>query len=340
MVRTQLHGRHWISPETEWTDEEVSTVLEVAFDLKKKMARNEPHELLRAKTLFMIWYNPSTRTRNSFEAGMTQLGGHAHDLTTEKLQIAHGESIRDTSAIISRYGHGIAIRRYIGGVQYGEGNLTIREYAKYATVPVVNMECDIWHPCQGVADLMTVKEKWGDLKGKKFVMSWAYGPGAWKPLAVPQTNIVFFTRFGMDVTLAYPEKFDLDPAVITYTKSLADRYGTKFEIVHDMKEAFEGAHVVYPKGWCSWELLEKGGFKEGLHEEYKKEKKLQNWKTTVELMDIADKRAIYMHCLPADRGDEVDNDVIDGKWSVVVDEAENRLHGQKGIMALTMGGLP
>ena len=346
MVKTQFHGRHWIAPELEWTDEELWTVIETAFDLKREYARGQSHrDTCAGKSLFTVFYNPSTRTRSSFFTGITQLGGVAYDLDPGKLQIVHGETTYETAAIMGRMADAIAIRRYVAGVYYGEGNLTMREYAHASTVPIINMECDMWHPCQGIADIMTVIEKYGarSLRGKKFVMSWAYGPGAWKPVAVPQTNVIMLTRLlNMDVTLAYPAKFDLDPAVIEHTKRLADDYGTKFEIVHDMDEAFEDALVVYPKGWCSWELLKADNYKGELHERYKKEKKLTNWRTTVEKMDRTRKGGIYMHCLPADvggEGTEVEPEVLFGpKWSVTIDEAENRLHGQKGIMALIMGG--
>lgn len=342
MVRTELHGKHWIAPEIEWSDEELWTVIETAFDLKRMYARGEPQDhLLKGKTLFTIFYNPSTRTRSSFITGISQLGGVAYDLEPGKLQITHGETLYETAAIMSRMCDAIAIRRYVPGQPYGEGNFTIREYARASSVPVINMECDMWHPCQGIADIMTVIEKFGTnkLRGKKFVFSWAYSPGAWKPVAVPQTDIIMFTRLlEMDVTLAYPEKFDLDPAVVKYTKQLAEEYGTEFEIVHSMEEAFQDALIVYPKGWCSWEILKAGGYKEEPHERFKKEKGLYTWKTTVELMDKTRKGSIYMHCLPADVGLEVEPEVIFGPQSVTVDEAENRLHGQKGIMALIMGG--
>jgi N-acetylornithine carbamoyltransferase len=343
LVKTQLHGKHWIAPEFEWNDEELWTVIDTGFDLKREYARGQKHEDICAnKSLATLFFNPSTRTRSSFITGITQLGGVAYDMDPGKLQISHGETTYETAAIMSQMFDGIALRRYVKGVHYGEGNFTMREYAKASTVPVINMECDMWHPCQGVADIMCVMEKFNtrNLRGKKFVMSYANSPGAWKPVAVPQTNIIFFTRLlEMDVTLAYPKKFNLDPAVEAYTKKLADQYGTKFEITNDMDDAFNDALVVYPKGWCSWDLLKAANYNEGPHEEYKKDHKLDAWKTGPARMDKTRKNSIWMHCLPADVGVEVEPEVIfSNRWSVSVDEAENRLHGQKGIMALTMGG--
>ncbi len=352
MVKTNLHGRHWIAPEIEWTDEELWTVIEVAFDIKRQYVAGVKHDqILKGKSLYLLFYNPSTRTRSSMIAGWTQLGGVAYDLDPGKLQLAHGETIYETASIMSRMCDAIAIRRYVKGQPYGEGNLTMREYAHASHVPILNMECDMWHPMQGIADVMTVIEKFKQtkLRGKKFVFSWAYSPGAWKPVAVPQTDIIMFTRMlEMDVTLAYPKPFDLDPAVIKYTEQLADMYGTKFEITHDIEEAFNDALVVYPKGWCSWELLKKGGYKEDLHEQWKKEhmNELLKWKATPELMDLTKRGSIYMHCLPADIGradqpvEVVPEVIFNNKWSVTVDQAENRLHGQKGIMAVCCGGRP
>jgi ornithine carbamoyltransferase len=343
LVKTQLHGKHFIAPEIEWNDEELWTVIDTGFDLKREYAKGKPHmDLCPNKSLATLFFNPSTRTRSSFIAGITQLGGVAYDLDPGKLQISHGETIYETAAIMSQMFDGLALRRYVKGTYYGEGNLTMREYAKASTVPVINMECDMWHPCQGIADVMTAIEKYNtkSLRGKKFVMSYANSPGAWKPVAVPQTNIIFFTRLlEMDVTLAYPEKFNLDPAVEAYTKKLADQYGTKFEITNDMDDAFNDALIVYPKGWCSWDLLKASNYNEGPHEEYKKAHNLGAWKTSPERMDRTRKNSTWMHCLPADVGVEVEPEVIfSNRWSVSVDEAENRLHGQKGIMALTMGG--
>ena len=343
MVKTQLHGKHWIAPEIEWSDEELWSVVDTAFDLKRQYSNGQKHDdICKGKSLFTLFFNPSTRTRSSFITGITQLGGVAYDLDPGKLQISHGETIYETAAIMSRMTNGIALRRYVKGVNYGEGDLTMREYAKASTVPIINMECDMWHPCQGIADIMTVIEKYNtkSLRGKKFVMSYANSPGAWKPVAVPQTNIMFFTRLmQMDVTLAYPEKFNLDPAMEKYTKQLADQYGTKFEITNDMDDAFNDALIVYPKGWCSWDLLKAGNYDEKPHEDYKKAHNLDKWKVGVDKMDTTAKNSIWMHCLPADVGVEVEPEVIfSNRWSVSVDEAENRLHGQKGIMAKIMGG--
>lgn len=332
---TQFRGKHFITDQ-EWTREELDTVFEVAKDLKRKFALNIPHRLLQDKTLFMIFFEQSTRTRNSFEAGMTQLGGHAHDLTADKMQISHGETPLDTAKVLSRYGHGIAARM----CEYHVGNKYLRELARHASVPIFNMQCDIYHPCQALADLMTIKEKFHDeLRGRKFVISWAYAPSYTRPMSVPQSLILLMTRFGLDVTLAHPPEFRLMPDILAQATTSAKEAGVKFEVVHDMKEAFKGAHIVYPKQWgCMEHLNEQGITKRedsmAIADKYK------DWICDEKIMKTTDKQSIYMHCLPADRGSEVTNEVIDGPHSVVFDEAENRLHVQKALMALTMGGRP
>ncbi|MCD6106032.1 MAG: N-acetylornithine carbamoyltransferase [Thermoplasmata archaeon] len=349
---SSLRGRDLITL-MDLTREEIDFILDVAFDLKRRMAIGDMPRVLDRKTLFMMFYNRSLRTRNSFEAGMTQLGGHAHDLSPSAVyapalpgeeQAYTTERIADVARVLSQMGDGIAIRIYgkPTGWVVGKGDLIIREFAKWATVPVLNMEDDLYHPHQALADVMTMKEKLRNLEGKKFVMSWAYSGSPEKPLAVPQSAIIAASFFGMDITLAYPEGFDLRPEVIEFVKKNVDQYGGSFEIVHDMKEAFEGADVVYPKSWTAGRLLPQYPAIPGYGSEtaqWDKIKELfeknKHWRTTQELMDLTN-RAIYMHCLPADRGQEVDDEVIDAPYSVVWDEAGNRLHAQKAVLALLL----
>lgn len=338
MVATRsLRGKHLITFQ-EWTKEEINAVLENAFDLKKRFARNEPHELLKNKTLFMLFYNPSTRTRNSFEAGMTQLGGHAHFLSPETMWVRY-EKIRETVKILSRYGHGIAVRYYSKELPFGGGNRVVRQYAKWAGVPVINMEDGMYHPCQGIADLMTIKEKFNDVIGKKFVLSWAYSSSIGYLGSECHTNLMLMPRFGLDVTVAYPEGFNVAPWIVETARKNAEETGASFNIVHNMKEAFEGAHIVYSVNFASWKHLSsendpKEGEKRALEQAYKH----RDWTCTQELMDVTAKNSIFMHCMPFVRGEEVTDEVADGPKSAIYDEAENRLHTQKAILALTIGG--
>ncbi|AKI96686.1 ornithine carbamoyltransferase [Kosmotoga pacifica] len=329
-MSSMLRGRHFITTQ-EFAKDEIDLMLELSSDLKRRFAVGELTPWLLYKTVFMIFFDESTRTRNSIEAGITQLGGHAHFLNPKVMQTAHGEVARDTAMILSRFGHAIAVRH----CAYKIGNAYLRELAKYSSVPILNLQDDYYHPMQVLADIMTIREKFGqNTRGLKVTISWAYAESHLKPLSVPQSQILLFPRYGLDVTLAYPEGFDLMPEIVEQAKKNAEENGTKFEIVHDMDEAFKDADIVIPKSW--------GGFfisddPKKIMEETRKHK---DWICTPERMKLAKKHAIYMHALPADRGREVVNEVIDGPQSVVIDEAENRLHTAKAVMALTMGGRP
>ena len=351
---TGLIGKDFIDT-SEWTREELDAVLDLANDLKRKFALGEPHRILADKSLFMLFYNPSLRTRNSFEAGMTQLGGHAHYLQPEtvysptmkvgdvgevKVAAETKERVSDTARVLERYGHGIAIRIFGKPADwtYGRGNQIVREFAKWCKIPVINMEDDMFHPCQGMADIQTIKEKIPSLQGKKLVMSWAYAPSPWKPLSVPHSVVSVGTNFGMDVVLAHPKGFELDPKVTETCKRLSDENGGSFEVCYDMKEAFEGANVVYPKSWTSTAYLPPNRPTPDLDGVRQLVDKHKDWICNQDMIDLCSKRVLYMHCLPADRGFEVTDEVMDGPNSVIFDEAENRLHAQKAIMALTMCG--
>ena len=324
----QFKGRDWITTE-EWTDGELEVMLDVAGDLKRKFKSRVPHRYLPDQTIFLMFFDKSTRTRNSFEAGMTQLGGHAHFLTADAMQVSHGESAKDTGIILSSYGHAIAIRH---DLIPGEGNAYMREVARWAEAPVINMQCDIDHPCQTLADLMTIRELRGrGLGGLKMAVSWAYAPSYAKPLSVPQGLIMLMPRFGMDVALAHPPEYGLMPETMRAAHENAARGGGKFRVVADMDEAFRDADVVIPK---SWGCLDTMGTQP--EESLRIAKLYTNWICDARRMSLAEPHALYMHPLPADRGNEVTDEVIDGPRSVVYAEAENRLHTAKAIMALTM----
>ena len=323
-----FRGRDYITTQ-EWTEAEIETLLGVSADLKRRFRKGIAHRYLPDKTIFLIFFDKSTRTRNSFEAGMTQLGGHAHFLTADVMQVSHGESPKDTGIILSRYGHAIAIRH---DLIPGQGNSYMREVAHWADVPVINMQCDVDHPCQTLADLMTIREKLGkDLRGRKVAVSWAYAPSYAKPLSVPQGLIMLLPRFGMNVTLAHPAEYFLMPEALETARRNAAAVGVHFKVVNTMEEAFHGADVVIPK---SWGCLDTMGQKP--EESLCIAKQHRHWICDSAKMKLARPSALYMHPLPADRGNEVADEVIDGPRSVVYDEAENRLHTCKAIMALTM----
>jgi ornithine carbamoyltransferase len=326
-MQTYLHGRDLIG-DLDFSKEEVETVMDVAFDLKRKRALNEPHPYLRDKVLAMLFFFSSTRTRGSFEAGMAQLGGHGAFIDSNTTQISHGDTPKEIGEIFGRYFDGIAIRH----CDWQAGNQYLNDVAKASRVPVLNMQCDIYHPFQCLADLMTIWEKKGrDLRRKKIVVSWAYAASYLKPISVPQSLILQMPRFGLDVTLAYPPGFELMPDIVGQAQEQAKKFGTAFEITNSMEDGFKDADIVYAKSWGP--LLTTADKTEG--------KKLQDsfksWITDERKMGLAKPDAIYMHPLPADRNIEVTDAVIDGPNSVVYDEAENRMHAQKAVMALTMG---
>jgi len=341
---TMLKGRDYIETQ-DLTKEELNFLLATAMDLKARFHRGEKTLLLPNQTIFLLFFDNSTRTRNAFEAGATQLGAHAHFLDSKVTQIAHGETARDTGMILGSMGHGIAIRH---DLILEEGNKYMREVARATEVPVINMQCDVDHPTQTLADLMTIREVFGDdLRGRKIAVSWAYSPSYAKPLSVPQGLITLMTRFGMDVTLAHPPEYRLMDKCMRTARENAKAAGTKFEVVDSMDAAFRNADIVYPKSWGPYDLMLKRRDAKSEAEMKQIEEQMlsmnaryRSWICNGERMRLARSSAIYMHCLPADRNAEVTDDVIDGSQSVVFQEAENRLHTAKAIMASTMRERP
>lgn len=324
-MQSYLRGRDMITTQ-EWTKDEIDTVLDIALDLKRKRAVGEPHALLRDKVLAMLFFFSSTRTRASFEAGMAQLGGHAQFLDSTTTQIGHGDTWREIGEILGRYNDGIAIRQ----VDWGIGNDYIRAVADASRVPVLNMQCDYYHPFQALADLLTIIEHKGDPKGLTINVSYAYASSYQKPLSVPQSLILLLTRYGANIRLTRPPEFKLMPEIVQQAEENARAYHGSFEIIEDFDEGMRGADVVYAKSWGSMVTTP------DLEESAKISESYRDWITDERRIGLADEDVIYMHPLPADRNVEVTDAVIDGPHSRVFDEAENRLHVQKAVMALTM----
>ncbi len=325
-MQTDLRGRDLIG-DLDFSKEEVETILDVAWDLKRKRALGEPHAYLRDKTLAMLFFFSSTRTRGSFESGMAQLGGHAAFIESRTTQISHGDTETEMGEIFGRYFDGIAIRH----VDWGIGNRYLNLVASASRVPVLNMQCEIYHPHQCLADLMTIMEKKGrNLKRKKMVVSWAYASSYLKPISVPQSLILQMPRFGLDVVLAHPPEFKLMPEIMEQAKEEARKAGAGFEVTDDMEAAIKDADIVYAKSWGPLLTTQDADEGKAIQDKYK------SWITDQRKMSLAKEDAIYMHPLPADRDVEVTSEVMDGPNSVVFDEAENRMHSQKAVMALTM----
>ena len=308
-----LKGRDMLSIHDLSVDE-VQEILALAHELKAKQKAGIEHHLLKGKTLGMIFEKSSTRTRVSFEVGMYQLGGQALFLSNRDLQLGRGEPIKDTARVLSRYLDGIMIRTY--------GHDRVEELAKYAGIPVINALTDLLHPCQVLTDLLTIQEHKGkNLKGLKM----AYvGDGN------NMTNSYMYgcAKAGMTFVAATPKDYQPDATVTRQAKEDAKLTGASIELVTDPVEAVKGADIVVTDTWASM----------GQEAEHDARKKIfAPYQVNKELMAHADKRAIVMHCLPAYRGEEITEEVLEANAQVIFDEAENRLHTQKAIMALTMG---
>lgn len=293
--------------------DEVQEILALAKELKAKQKAGVPHEILKGKTLGMIFEKSSTRTRVSFETGMYQLGGQALFLSNRDLQLGRGEPIRDTARVLSRYLDGIMIRTF--------GHDRVEELAKWADIPVINALTDLLHPCQVLTDLLTIEEYKGkNLKGLKM----AYvGDGN------NMTNSFLYgcAKVGMTFVAATPEDYRPDDTVFKNALEDAKETGAALSLVTDPKEAVKDADIVVTDTWASM----------GQEAEHEARKKIfAPYQVNKELLKGADKRVIVMHCLPAYRGEEITEEVLEANADVIFDEAENRLHTQKAIMALTM----
>lgn len=324
-MQTDLRGRSLIS-DMDFSKEEVETVMDVALKLKRDRALGIGHPLLRDKVLAMLFFFSSTRTRSSFEAGMAQLGGHAAFIDHTTTQISHGDTAKEIGEIFGRYYDGIAIRQ----VDWGVGNAYQNAVREAARVPVLNMQCDIYHPFQILADLMTIIEKLGDPRGKTIDVSWAYASSYQKPISIPHSLILQMTRFGMNVRLTRPPEYKLMPDIVQQARDNARQFGGSFEVMDDFDAGFKDADVIYAKSWGALLTTDDDAESAKIGNQY------TDWITDERRMAMAKDSAIYMHCLPADRNIEVTDAVLDGPQSVVYDEAENRLHAQKAVMALTM----
>jgi len=324
--KPRFEGKDFITLD-EWDKDEIDQLLKESTDMKKNFLNNEPTPYLNNKTAFLMFFEQSTRTRNSMQAGMAQMGGTGIFLDTSKMQISHGESAKDTAKILSSYGHAIACRNCFWKI----GNAFLREMAEHSSVPIMNLQCDLFHPMQALADLMTIKEVFPKKEHIKLSVIWAYATSHKKPISVPVSQILLFPRYAMDVTLAYPEGYELPDWVIEKARLYAKESGGSIHITHDMEEAYKDADVVIPKNWGSWVTNPSDDVIDDLLESHK------SWKCTQTMMDLASDDVKYMHALPADRGNEVEDAVIDGEHSIVYQEAENRLHTAKAVMAMTIG---
>ncbi|GAB4281394.1 MAG: ornithine carbamoyltransferase [Deferrisomatales bacterium] len=294
---------------TDYSGPELLSILEAARELKEKLARGEPHRLLEGKTLAMLFEKSSTRTRVSFEVGMFQLGGHALFLSPRDTQIGRGEPVRDTARVLSRYVDAVMIRTYAQEV--------LEEFARWSAVPVINGLTDLLHPCQVMADLLTVLERRGTLEG--LTVAWV---GDGNNMAHSWINAARVLGFGL--RLACPEGYEPDPAVLAPAREA----GAAVALVRDPAEAARDAQVVTTDVWASMGQEA---------EQEARRKAFAGFTVDGRMMAAAAAEAVFLHCLPAHRGEEVTDEVIEGPRSAVWDEAENRLHAQKAILVRLLG---
>jgi ornithine carbamoyltransferase len=306
---TNLKGRDFTRVGS-WASDDLKTVLDLADALKQAQRTGEPHELLPGRTLGMIFQKPSTRTRVSFEVGIAQLGGRGLYLAASDLQLGRGETIKDTGTVLSRYLDAIMIRTF--------AQEDVEELAEHADVPVINGLTDYAHPCQALADLMTIRERLGRLSGVRLTY---LGDGN----NVCVSLMVGAARFGMRFTAATPAGYEPDQTALTSARRAAVQNGGTVELVSDPRDAARGADVLYTDVWTSM----------GQEEEAEKRRSdLAGYQIDSQLVEQAAPDAIVLHCLPAHYGEEITEDVLYGPQSAVWDEAENRLHAQKALMAL------
>ena len=292
--------------------EEVLLILDVAKKLKKMQKLGVLHEFCKGKTLAMMFSKASTRTRVSFETGFHQLGGHAIYLNDRDSQIGRGEPIRDTARVLSRMVDGIMIRTF--------SHDSVIELAEYASIPVINGLTDLLHPCQALTDLLTIEEQLGSLKGRKLVY---VGDGN----NMAHSLMYACAKVGMDMVCASPKGYQPDPMVLKQAQEDAAQTGCTISVEEDIAKAVKGADVLYTDVWTS------------MGQEAEREirlKALHDYQINSELLKAANPGAIVLHCLPAHRGEEITEEVLEGPQSFVWDQAENRLHTQKAIMVLLM----
>ncbi|MDH6365351.1 ornithine carbamoyltransferase [Enterococcus sp. PF1-24] len=310
-MRDKFRGRDYLGLK-DFTKEEMNELIELTQDLKRKWVMGEPHAYLRDRSFGMIFEKKSTRTRNSFHAAATALGAQSFYLRPDELQTSRGEPIKDTARIIDRYFDGLYIRTF--------GHEIVEEFAQYMKNPVINALTALEHPCQGLTDLVTIKEKKGDFKGLKV----CYAGDVYN---VCHSLMIGSAMFGMDIYVAAPKGYDPDPEILRVANEHAAVSGSKVIVTQDFDAALKDADVVYGNTWHSM----------GENEEQKEQriKDFMPYQINKQAMEKARKDAIFMHCLPGYRGEDMTDEVIEGSQSAVWDQGENRMHTVKAVLVAT-----
>ncbi|MFG3280779.1 ornithine carbamoyltransferase [Streptomyces sp. NPDC048111] len=318
-------GRHILGM-TDFTADELRTVLDLAARMKSG-EDTRPH--LTGMDLGLLFHVPSTRTRVSFQVAAAQLGGRSYTYGPEELRLANNETIEDTAGVLSRYLSALVVRWY-DMADYGAGHRRLRTMADHASIPVINALDDEEHPCQVLADLLTLRERFGDdLPRRRVVYTWAYSSRQKTP-GVLHSSLLAAALLGHHVTFAHPPGFGLDERYVKQAQDLAAGSGARLDFCEDMAEAVRGADAVYVQSWKSLRLA-------GQQEWQTRTRLADRWRVTEPLMALAAPGAPFLDCMPSNRGEEMDAEVKDGPRSLIFDQAENRLHAQKALLALVLG---
>jgi ornithine carbamoyltransferase len=336
-----LYGKDLVTTQ-DWSVDELVETMELAERFKETIiGGRRPQKILDRKNFFMVFYASSTRTRGAVEAGMGLLGGHALyiDITTARhAHIRAGEAVKDVAKMYDIYGDGIGVRILDDAIDftYGEGRKVVEQFAEVAKVPVINLACCTYHPTQAIGDIVTMKNRLGSLQGKKYVIMWAYSSRLRGRCSI-QSEVLIATRFGMDVVLAHPQGFDIDPKIVEAAKQNARDSDGSFLISHNFREALNGANVVFPRSWVTSELSKVGAMAFGVDKEIKIHNKYKDWRLEQQhVNDLMGKSAIVAHVLPVFRGEEATDEVMEGPNSVIYEQAEDNFYAKMAVLSLTM----
>jgi ornithine carbamoyltransferase len=335
---TSLLGKDLITTQ-DWSIDEINLAINLAKKLKnlRRQGKKIP-KILDGKIFSMLFYGPSTRTRGAFESGMSLLGGHAPYIDVTTTRIKAGETVKDAAEMYNIYGDGIGVRAldsYIDFV-YGKGREIVEQFAKVAKIPVINMACCTYHPTQAIGDIITIQDKLGKLKGKKYVIMWGYSSQLRGTCSI-NAEALIATRFGMDVVIANPTGFGIDPEIVKMSKTNAKESGGSLRITHDFNEALLDANVVFPRSWVTSELRKVGASNFGVSREIEIHNKYRNWRLTQEHVDdFMSRLAIVTHVLQVFRGEEASDEVMDGPNSVIIKQAEDNFYAKMAVLSLTM----
>lgn len=330
----------------DWELSEILTVLALASEMKKDPHNHKWRSALKNKSFLMLFYNPSLRTHLSFETAISELGGTAICRNPEmnwkksKNGLASSEALKDIARVISRYVDGVGIRITMDAVQqYGDGHKFIRDFAHFSDVPVIGMADDRVHPCQGLADIMGWSERYSSdgnvdsLKGKTLLLTWG-SSGFTRPLASVQSHLLLASKLGMNIKIAHPEGYQLDEDIYKQAKNNCEKNNASYEIIHDSNSGYEGSHVVYVRNWVTKNAYENGEFQ--FQKEINQAFSFKDWIVTEEKMKRTE-NAIFANPMPIDRGKEAEDAVVESKYSVIYDVAENRKYTQKALLSLILG---